>query len=166
MKIELLHLLSKSRLKLGFSRYLVSGTVLSATEFQDFLCARYKISPLNLQSHCDGFCTAFEVTHALSCSIGGLVIACHKKICDELIYLSQRAFTSASVCAEPLIHQGRTRSEQEICQGSNKDKETWWDVMVQCLWYPQVDSVIDVKLGDADADSYKYEPMEALLAQW
>ena len=153
MKIELLHLLSKSRLKLGFSRYLVSGTVLSATEFQDFLCARYKISPLNLQSHCDGFCTAFEVTHALSCSIGGLVIACHKKICDELIYLSQRAFTSASVCAEPLIHKGRTRSKQDIRQGSDKDKETRGGEMVRGLWYRRSDAIIDVKLGDADLDS-------------
>ena len=135
-------------------------------EFRDFLCARYNISPLNLQTHCNGCGTEFDVTHTLSCSTGGLFIARYNKIRDKILYLSQRAFTSASVCAEPLIHQGRTRSEQEICQGSNKDKETWWDVMVQCLWYPQVDSVIDVKLGDADADSYKYEPMEALLAQW
>ena len=31
----------------------VSGTVLSATEFRYFLCARYNISPVNLQLHCD-----------------------------------------------------------------------------------------------------------------
>ena len=30
----------------------------------------------------------------------------------------------------------------------------------------QVEAIIDVKLGDADADSYKYEPMSALLALW
>ena len=38
--------------------------------------------------------------------------------------------------------------------------------MVQGLWDRQVDAIIDVKIGDADADSYKYEPMAALLAQW
>ena len=38
--------------------------------------------------------------------------------------------------------------------------------MVQCLWDRQVDAIIDVKIGDADADSYKYEPMTALLARW
>ena len=27
-------------------------------------------------------------------------------------------------------------------------------------------AIIDVKLGDADTDSYKYEPMAALLARW
>ena len=37
--------------------------------------------------------------------------------------------------------------------------------MVQGLWDLQVDDIIDVKLGDANTDSYKYEPMEALLAR-
>ena len=64
------------------------------------------------------------------------------------------------------MHQGRTRSKQEIREGSDKDKETWGDVMVRGLWDRQVDAIIDVKIGDADADSYKYEPMTALLARW
>ena len=36
--------------------------------------------------------------------------------------------------------------------------------MIQVLQDQQDDAIIDVKLGDADADSYKYEPMAALLA--
>ena len=99
-------------------------------EFQDFSCACYNVSPVNLHRHCDKCGTAFGVTHTLRYSIGGLVIARHNKICDEILYLSQRAFTSASVHVEPLIHQGCTRSEQEIRQGSDKDKETWGDGMV------------------------------------
>ena len=38
--------------------------------------------------------------------------------------------------------------------------------MVQGLWDLQVDAIIAVKLDEADADSYKYEPMTALLARW
>ena len=38
--------------------------------------------------------------------------------------------------------------------------------MVQGLRDRQVDAIIDVKLGDADADSYKYEPTTALLSRW
>ena len=38
--------------------------------------------------------------------------------------------------------------------------------MIQGLWDLQVDAIIDVKLGDADADIYKYEPMTALMARW
>ena len=40
------------------------------------------------------------------------------------------------------------------------------DVMIRGLWDRQADAIIDVKLGNADADSYKYEPITALLAWW
>ena len=55
--------------------------------------------------------------------------------------------------AEPLRHQGRTRFELEIRQGSDNHKDTRGDVMIRGLWYRQVDAIIDVKLGDADADT-------------
>ena len=42
----------------------------------------------------------------------------------------------------------------------------WGKWMIQGLWYRQVEAIIDVKLGNDDADSYKYEPMAALLAWW
>ena len=145
---------------------IVPGTVLYATEFRDLVCARYNLSPLNLQSYYDGCGTAFGVMHALRFSIGVLAIACHNKIHDELLYLPQRDFTSAYVRAEPLIHQGRTRSKKEILQVSDKDKETHGGVIVRGLWYFQVDAIIDSKIGDADADSYKYEPISALLSRW
>ena len=38
--------------------------------------------------------------------------------------------------------------------------------MIRGLWDHQVEAIIDVKLGDADVDSYKYESMAALLAWW
>ena len=36
-------------------------------------------------------------------------------------------------------------------------------MVIQVLWDRQAESIIDVKLGNADADSYNYEPMTALL---
>ena len=38
--------------------------------------------------------------------------------------------------------------------------------MIRCLRYRQVKAIIDIKLGDSDADSYKYETMAALLDRW
>ena len=38
--------------------------------------------------------------------------------------------------------------------------------MIRCLWDFQVEAIIDVKLGDSELDSYKYEPMAVLLTQW
>ena len=93
--------------------------------------------------------------HTLSRSIGSLVIARQNEICDELLYLSRRAFTSAPVFSKPIIHQGRTLSDLEMHQGSDKHKYTRGDVMIRGLWYRQFDAIIDVKLGDSDADTYK-----------
>ena len=133
--------------------------------FGIFWCARYNVSPLILQSRCDVCGTAFRLTHTLSWIIGSLVIKRHKEICDKILYISWHAFTSASVRTEPLLHQGRAISKQEICQSSEKDKETRLDVMIRCLLDCQVDAIIDIKLGDNDADTYKYEPMTALLSR-
>ena len=30
----------------------------------------------------------------------------------------------------------------------------------------QTDAIINVRFGDSDADTYKYEPMDKLLARW
>ena len=38
--------------------------------------------------------------------------------------------------------------------------------MVQVLWDIQVNAIIDIKLGDTDTDTYKYEPITALLVRW
>ena len=103
-------------------RITFSGTLLSSTKFRDLLCVRYNVSPLNLQSHCNGCGTAFGGMQALSCIIVGLVIVCHKIICDKLLYLYRHAFNSAYVRAKPLIYQGHTRYEQEMRQGSDKVK--------------------------------------------
>ena len=134
--------------------------------FGNFLCARYNVSPVKPPIHCDKCGTAFGVTHVLIFRIGGLVVSRHNKIRDEILYLYRCALTSASISAEPLIHQGRTRSEQEICQDSDKHKETKGDVVIGGIWDRQVKAIIDVKLGDADADMDKYKPMKSLLARW
>ena len=39
-------------------------------------------------------------------------------------------------------------------------------LMVQGLWDQQAEAIIYIKLGNADTDSYKYEPMAALLDWW
>ena len=38
--------------------------------------------------------------------------------------------------------------------------------MILYLWYRKFKVIIKVKLGDADADSYTYEPMVMLLSWW
>ena len=38
--------------------------------------------------------------------------------------------------------------------------------MILGLWDRQVEAVIDVKLSEAEIDSYIFDPMAALLAWW
>ena len=38
--------------------------------------------------------------------------------------------------------------------------------MIQDLWDCQVDAIIDVNLGNADAYTYKYYPITSLLGRW
>ena len=38
--------------------------------------------------------------------------------------------------------------------------------MIRGLWGRKVDFIIDIKLGDADANTYKYKLMTSLLVGW
>ena len=38
--------------------------------------------------------------------------------------------------------------------------------MIRDLWDIQVNSIIDVKFGASDEDTYKYNPMTSILARW
>ena len=44
--------------------------------------------------------------------------------------------------------------------------ETLGDVMIRGLWGIQIYAIIDVKLGNADTDTYRYDTMAELLALW
>ena len=104
--------------------------------------------------------------HTLICSKGGLIITHHNEVRDEILYLARQAFTSASVCAKPLVNKGHTILERGAYQGSDKGKDTREDVLIRVLWYQQAYSIIDFKLDITYANSYKYEPMADLLAWW
>ena len=117
---------------------MVTDKLLSAMEFSDLLCARYNVTRPNLR---------------IDCCKGGQVIARHNKVCGKLLYIERRALTSTSVWSEPLIHPVRNISERDIRQGSDK-LETQGDVIIQGLWDRHTDSIINVNLGDAGADSY------------
>ena len=38
--------------------------------------------------------------------------------------------------------------------------------MIKALWDRQADAIIDAKIGNTDADSFRYQPMAALLDLW
>ena len=65
----------------------VTGALFPDTEFRNFLCTRYNVTPLKLQSNCNRCGIAFNLPHTLICRKVGLVIARHNEVCDKLLYL-------------------------------------------------------------------------------
>ena len=81
---------------------------------------------------------------------------------EKLLYFAQRAFLPTCVLGETLIQQGCIISEEEDRQGRG-GLETRGGVLIRILWKIQTDVIINVKFGDSDADTYKYETMDKLL---
>ena len=75
----------------------------------------------------------FLVRHALIFTNGGLVIAIHNDICDEIIHLAKQAFLPHCVLGKPLIHLGCIRSDRKVRHGGSVP-ETRGGVSIQGIW--------------------------------
>ena len=83
---------------------IVNGTELGAQECRYALFLRYGLYPPDLTKLCDGFNATFSIFHALDLKNGGLVTACHNKICGGVADLSIKSFTPTHVRDNPLIY--------------------------------------------------------------
>eukprot|EP00978_Attheya_sp_CCMP212_P020905 scaffold60477_cov50-Attheya_sp.AAC.1 len=82
----------------------MNGSILSNLEFRDGLRLHYYAMTLqNLSTHCDGCNAKCNIDHALNCKKGGLVIARHNEVKDELGFLATLATSPNAVCDEPFI---------------------------------------------------------------
>ena len=98
----------------------VTSTVLVDTEFCDFVCACYDVTPTKPQRKYNGCATFFGVRHILSFRKELLIIEHCNKVRDKLLYLARRAFPSTCLCGKLLTHQSRSMSEGEIHQGGDR----------------------------------------------
>ena len=44
--------------------------------------------------------------------------------------------------------------------------DTIGNTLIRGLCESQTDAIIDVRFGDADADTYKHKPMDKLVTRW
>ena len=72
---------------------------------------------------------------------------------DELTHLAKRAFSPNCVRGKPLNHQGRSISNEEVCN-DRIEKGTMGDALIRGLWEGQTDAIIYVIFGDADCSTY------------
>ena len=84
-------------------------------------------------------------------------------MCDKLVHLAKHTFQQNYIGGEPLIHQGRRISNNEV-RHWRVEKETRYDILIWGIWERQTDTVIVIRFRDADCDSYNKYPMRSLLS--
>ena len=143
----------------------VTGTIPAATEFHDFLCSCHNINPPNIQNKCDGCMRNFWLRHTLSRPNGGLIVAHHNDICDEIIHLTEKLSPLTVHTSNLLIHLGHSISEEELCH-VGRVPEAQGGVLIQVLWESQTEVIVDARFGYSDAWTWKPVIMDKLLEGW
>ena len=125
---------------------------LSATEFRDALCARYRKPLKRSFSRCDGCQQDFDLQHALSCKKGGLVTLRHNEIRDAVGDLASILWKG--VKREPVV------KEPDIENGT---PTLIADLSARGVWDRQSAASFDIRVTDTDAPSYQNRnPMNVL----
>ena len=127
---------------------------LSAREFRDALAMRYKKPLLNIPTSCDGCGATFDLSHALSCRKGGLIVKRHNEVRDTVGDLSGLVWSP--VIQEPIVKEANLQDNTPALRA---------DLAVRGVWDRQTEALFDIRVVDTDAQSYvNRSPMEVLGA--
>jgi hypothetical protein len=125
---------------------------LTAVEFHDGLALRYGKPLLQLPPTCDGCGSEFNVTHALDCRKGGLVVLRHNEIRDTISSLASMIW--GQVTKEPVISDSSTPNSDSLIA----------DIAIRGVWQRQTTALFDVRVIDTDAKSYLHQSPQSVLA--
>ena len=126
----------------------------------------YGIKTPDLMEHCDGCGAAFDIYRALDCKKGGLVMAHHNKLCDEVANLASKAFTPTHIHDAPQIYTGPAmRGWKDNIKGSpKKDKgELKGGLLIRDLWMQGTDSIHNMNFVNTNATSYQCKSQNKFL---
>jgi hypothetical protein len=123
---------------------------LSKREFWDAIRLRYKWELTNTPSHC-ACGHSFDVTHALSCPLGGLVVLRHNEIRDITAELLTEV--CKDVRKEPPLEQ--LSGENFPNRSANRTDEARLDVSATGLWVPYQKAFLDVRVFNPSAKKYR-----------
>ena len=92
---------------------------------------------------CDGCGAHFDLSHALSCRKGGLIIQRHNEVQDAFGDLSTLVWQQVS--REPVVREANS---------DNNSPALIADLAVRGVWSPQTEALFDIRVVDTDAQSY------------
>ena len=116
---------------------------LAPQEFRDALAIRYRKPLLRVPECCDGCGSVFDLSHALDCTKGGLVIRRHNEIRDAIADVSSMVW--GQVKKEPVVREPNNTTETPALIA---------DLSIRGVWTPQELALLDVRVIDTDAKSY------------
>ena len=123
----------------------------------------------NLPPNCDGCQAEFSVGHALQCKKGGLVILRHNEVRDEIAALAAAALTPSAVRTEPLITPTPNTAAPYAPPPLDADPAApiatveRGDLLLRGFFERSTDCIIDVRVQDLDAPSYRDKTPTACL---
>jgi hypothetical protein len=104
--------------------------------------------------------------------VGGLVTLRHNEINEELCDLASKALAPSAVRVEPMIQNRRAAEEakakdtkppvQRLTRSSDEDRG---DLLIRGFWARGTDAIVDVRVTDTDAKSYRSRDPYKVLAQ-
>ena len=125
---------------------------LAPQEFRDALAIRYKKPLSRIPAMCDGCGLLFDMSHALDCRRGGLVIQRHNEIRDAIGDMSSMVW--GQVKREPVVKEAEYETETPALVA---------DLAIRGVWMPQELTLIDVRVVDTDAKSYSNRSPQDVL---
>jgi hypothetical protein len=148
---------------------------LSAQEFCDAILMTYGDKSSDLPASCDGCNARFTLQHVLGCKKGGLVIICHNKIQDELVYMAGRVImTPSAIGNEPLLCPAcvtaSVKTPPSMCtplppssENEATGKDDHGDLLLRGFQAQGTSCIVDVRVTDMDAKSYIKQALAKVL---
>ena len=113
---------------------------------------RYKKPLLNVPALCDGCGATFNLSHALSCRKGGLIVRRHNEVRDTVGDLSR--LVCSPVNQEPIVKEANIQENLPALRA---------DLAIRGEWDRQTEALLDIRVVDTDVQSYaNRSPMEVL----
>ncbi len=146
--------------KIGTNRWLTAtpsmdmGFVLSRDEFRLGLHLAFNKIPPNLPPQCDGHrCKSkdFDLHHAMSCKLGGLVSRRHRDVMEILHYWFKKIFPAGRIRIEPMV----------LPMDPSDNRRA--DLSVHGLWESSTTAFIDVEVSHTEAPSYLRKTPEKVI---
>ena len=127
------------------------GTTLSLSELTDELRLRHKLPLVDNPTQYDGCTAKFSVSYSLSFEVRGLVKTRYNENRDTIGCMACSGFQPSNIHNEPIIYLCYVTNElKDDASSISMEVQDRGDLLVRGFWDQHTDSVIDLRVCNAD----------------